>query len=243
MKIEIYQTAEEQSKAVAGQIAAYIHAHPGCLICPAGGDTPLGAYRELIRLQEEGRVDLNDAYYVGLDEWIGLGADTAGSCRELMENNLYKPAGIREDHMAIWDGLCEDPEEECRRIEAFIRAHGGIDLTLLGIGMNAHIGFNEPGTGLQEGCLVVELSETTKSVSKKYFGKSLPVLKGFGVGAGELKKADKVILMANGAHKAEVVKRIAEGPMTEEVPATLLTDHADIVLSLDQPAADRLSNP
>jgi len=240
MKIFVEPNAGALSEAVAQRAAEFIHENPGALICLAAGDTPLEAYKRMIRLQSEGVVDLSSVYYVGLDEWVGLGRETRGSCLEVMYNGYYEPAGIPEDHIVAWNGLNEDVDGEIARIEAWIRERGGIDFTILGIGMNGHIGFNEPGTGLPEGCIRVTLDETTKRVSAKYFDTPLPVQYGVGVGAGELKKAREILLMASGAHKAEIVSRVAKDAPDVSVPASMLTDHPNITLMLDEAAAGKL---
>lgn len=239
MQIVVLDTIQEQNVRVAMDMAKYIRENPGSLLCLAAGDTPLGAYTELVKMQDAGEVDLNSVYYVGLDEWVGLGYETRGSCMQVMQDTFYGPAGIGDDHKAVWNGLA-DPYEEIKRIEAFIRAHGHINFTLLGIGMNGHIGFNEPGTGLPEGGILVELDQTTKSVSVKYFDSALPVKQGLGVGAGELKKADVIYLMANEARKADIVSRIVNEPATDEVPASTIVDHSDITLYLDVAAAEKV---
>ena len=156
-----------------------------------------------------------------------------------MYDTLYGAAGIDEERCVVWNGKCEDPQAEIRRITDFIHSHGHIDFTLLGIGMNGHIGFNEPGTGLPEGGILVDLDETTKSVSKKYFDTPLPVRLGVGVGvgAGELKKADTIYLMANEARKAQIVARVVNEPATPAVPASMLMDHANLTFYLDKDAA------
>lgn len=239
MEIIVKPDAKSLSEAVALRAAEFIHKNPGTLICLAAGDTPLDAYHHMIRLQREGKVDLSSAWYVGLDEWVGLGRETRGSCRQVMVDGFYEPAGIPAECIAAWDGL-KDAGEEIARIEAWIRQKGGIAFTILGIGMNGHVGFNEPGTGLPEGCIRVTLDETTRRVSAKYFDAPLPVEYGVGVGAGELKKAREVLLMASGAHKAAIVARVASGALDPSVPASMLADHPNLALMLDEAAAGEL---
>ena len=237
MKMFIDATAEALERRVAADMAGYIRSHPGALLCLAAGDTPLPVYKALVRMHVAGEVDLTSVYYVGLDEWVGMGYETRGSCAQLMQDTLYGPAGIGDDRKAVWNGLCDDPQAEIRRIEAFIQAHGHINFTLLGIGMNGHIGFNEPGSGLPEGGILVELSEVTKRVSDKYFDRPMPVKLGFGVGAGALKKAETVYIMATGARKRDIVAQAIRGERTAEVPVSLMLDHPDCTVYLDGEAA------
>lgn len=239
MNIVVLDTIQEQNARVAQDIAKYINENPGALLCLAAGDTPLGAYTELVKLQDAGKVDLKSVYYVGLDEWVGLGYETRGTCMQVMQDTFYGPAGIGDDRKTVWNGLAE-PLSEIERITTFIRAHGHIGFTLLGIGMNGHIGFNEPGTGLPEGAILVELDETTRSVSAKYFDSPLPVKQGLCVGAGELKKADVIYLMANEGRKADIVARVVNEPATADVPASTIVDHPAITLYLDAAAAEKI---
>lgn len=239
MKIMIKRDEQALSRAVAEAIAGFINDHPGALLCFAAGETPLSAFKELIHLQKEKAVDLSSVYYVGLDEWVGLGAQTRGSCVQVMFDGYYTPAGIPDSHIRVFDGLNGDIESEKARIQRWIDEHNGIDFTLLGIGMNGHIGFNEPFSGLQEKCIYIELDDTTKSVSKKYFDTPLPVEYGIGVGAGELKKASEIILMASGARKVEIVKKTTLKP-DPAVPSSLMNDHNNISLYVDETAASLL---
>jgi len=237
MELTVKKDAAELARAVAAQIKDYINQSPGALLCFAAGDTPLAAYAHLIALQAAGQVNLSSVYYVGLDEWVGLGYETRGSCAQVMFDHYYTPAGIPRERIDVFNGLNPDLEEEKARIERWIRDRGGIGLTLLGIGMNGHVGFNEPGAGLPMGCIDAPLDDTTKRVSSKYFDSPLPVKRGIGVGAGTLKRADRLILMADGARKAEIVYRTLREPPTDRVPASLMADHPNASIFLDEAAA------
>ncbi len=215
--------------------ADWIRAHPGGLVCLAAGDTPLPVYARLVALQEAGRVDLRSVFYVGLDEWVGLGYADRGSCLQVMADAFYGPAGIPVERRRVFDGLA-DPHAECAAVDRWIADHGGIGFTLLGIGLNGHIGFNEPGTPDQDGCVVVDLDGTTKAVSVKYFGAARPVRQGVSVSARTLSKADTVLLMASGAKKAPIVARLRKGAAPAEVPAARLIGHPGLHLFLDREA-------
>ena len=237
MNIRSFPEISEVADSVAKDIAGFINANPNSLLCLAAGETPLPVFKSLIRMQNKEELDLNRVFYVGLDEWVGLGKETKGSCVQVMLDEFYIPAKIGQDRYCIWDGKNNDLDRERKRIEAWIVSRGGISLTLLGIGMNGHIGFNEPNTGLPSGTIVVALDDTTKKVSFKYFKKKLPVEYGVGIGAGELKKAKKIILIATGSSKAEIVKKTVKDGQSKAVPASLLTDHNDITLYVDASAA------
>ena len=236
----ISPSAEALAQRAAGLIADFIRANPGKLICFAAGDTPLETYAELITLQRAGELDLNSMYYAGLDEWVGLSYEDRGSCMQVMHDGFYAPAGISEGRMHVFDGL-GDPAQQCRQMQQWIDSRGGIALTVLGIGMNGHIGFNEPPATDAPGCLVVDLDDTTRAVSVKYFDRPLPVEKGITVGLAELMKAQRMILMATGERKRQIVKATAEGPMAPDVPSSMLQDQRGLTALFDEAAAALLS--
>jgi 6-phosphogluconolactonase/glucosamine-6-phosphate isomerase/deaminase len=236
VRISVSADAATLCEAVAQAAAAWIRAHPGALVCLAAGDTPLPAYARLVELQREGRVDLSSVFYVGLDEWVGLGYDDRGSCLQVMTDAFYAPAGIPPARRRVFDGLA-DPATECRAVDHWISDHGGIGFTLLGIGMNGHIGFNEPGAPDQDGCILVDLDATTRAVSIKYFGTARPVRQGVSVSARTLARAGTVFLMASGAKKAPIVAKVLAGAPHEEVPAARLVGHPGLQFFLDKDAA------
>ena len=229
------------SQIAAQKAADYIRGNPNSLVCFAAGDTPLGMFKELIAMQNRGEIDLSSIWYVGLDEWVGLGSNDVGSCVKVMTDNFYEPAGISKERIRLFDGLALDINRECREMENWIVFHGGIGLTLLGVGMNGHIGFNEPGTPEQEGCFTVELDNTTKIVSAKYFGKELPVSMGVTIGWKTLMKADRVVIMACGEKKASIMEAVIEGEVSLEIPGSLFRQHPNVVFLLDDGAATGLS--
>jgi glucosamine-6-phosphate isomerase len=230
--VKISESHEAMSYHAASQVAAYVRARESALICFAGGDTPLRTYQILIEMQKKGRVNLKDSYYVSLDEWVGLGYADKGSCQQMMRDGFYSPAGISESHICLFDGLSGDMSEECEKVEAFIRRFGGIGLAILGIGMNGHIGFNEPNGSDREGCFVIELHEVTKRVGQKYFPNGVPLSKGITIGYKTLEKADEVIYVAGGEKKNEIVKLILNSQPNPEVPATMLKNHHNICFYL-----------
>ena len=240
MKTTIAGDYGELSGITAGRIASYIRENRNSLLCLAAGDTPLGAFAELVKMQSSGKVNLSDVYYAGLDEWIGLGPDDKGSCYQVMRDSFYNPAGIPREHIHVFDGLA-DPADECGAMNKWLADRGPIGLTLLGVGMNGHIGFNEPGVRETDGAIIVPLDETTKSVSVKYFGKTRPVTTGITQGLSALLKADTVLIMASGKRKAALVKKALYGEKTAMFPASMLRDHPNLTLLLDREAAADIS--
>ena len=167
MNVEIVDDYPALSAAVAQRVIDTVSRKPNALICIAGGDTPLGVFDVLVRASEEGKVDFSHAAFVGLDEWLGLGKADKGSCREMVWGHFFSRLTLRDEQICFFDGLTTDPAQECRRVDSFISDHGGIDTIVLGIGMNGHIGFNEPGAAIDTQCHVVDLDDVTQSVSVK----------------------------------------------------------------------------
>jgi len=241
MEIKIHPTHEELSCATAIKIAHHIGRNPNTLLCLAAGDTPLQMLAELVKMQNRGEVDLSSVWYAQLDEWVGLGINDKGSCIQVMTDGFFAPANIPAERICFFDGLADDMNRECRKMEDWIAKHGGIGLVVLGVGMNGHIGFNEPGTPDTPGCIVVPLDDTTKTVSKKYFDKALPITEGVTIGWRTLLDANTAVLMASGIKKAPIMRAALEGSVTTDVPASVFQDHKNVTVMLDKEAARMLN--
>jgi glucosamine-6-phosphate isomerase len=242
MDIQIYETTEEMSVKTAAKVAVIIRENPGRLVCFAAGDTPIGMLRELIRLQEKGECDLSAMYYAGLDEWVGLDYNQKGSYIQVMNDLFYTPAGIPRSHINIFDGVAHNIKEECSKMDSWINAHGGIFLAVLGVGLNGHIGFNEPFGPDKQGCFVIALDETTKRVSEKYFGERLPVSFGITIGWRTLFQSQHLFVIAAGSHKSAIIEKAFSGETCAAVPASLLQTHTNLIVALDKEASGRLSS-
>lgn len=234
MIITVETTTEALAKTAALEIAAYINAHPGTLLCLAAGDTPLRTMAKLIALQNAGKTDLSSVYYIGLDEWKGIGYETPGSCAQVMEDHFYGPAGIPKERIRIWDGKAADSGAECQRMEQWLAERGGIGLTLLGVGMNGHIGFNEPGSPEDALTLRTALDATTLRVGPKYFGGAPCPTEGISIGLAALMRARTVLLMATGIHKTLIIRRALMEQPTPQVPASLLRRRKQLCVYLDE---------
>jgi len=235
VKIIVKDNYEEMSASCAEFICRYINKNPGRLLCFAAGDTPLAIMKKLIEMQEAGEVNLGLMYYAGLDEWGGLGYEDKGSCRQVMQDNFYGPAKIAHENIRVFDGKA-DAGEETSAVLDFIKDKGGIGLAMLGIGMNGHIGFNEPGVaGDFEGGRIA-LSESSLTVGQKYFDKKHDLKYGVTIGVKTLINASKVILIANGEKKADIVARSLKASDNPEFPASYLTNHQDYHVFLDKAA-------
>jgi len=235
MKIIVKDNYEEMSAACAEFISRYINANPGKLLCFAAGDTPLGILKRLVEMQDSGDIDLSSMYYAGLDEWVGLGYEDKGSCKQVMEDNFYRPAKIPREQIRVFDGKA-DADEEAKSVLDFIKDKGGIGLAMLGIGMNGHIGFNEPGvSGDFEGGQIL-LSDTSLTVGQKYFDKKYNLKYGVTLGIKTLVEAKKVILIASGEKKADIVNCSLKASDDPKLPASYLSNHHDYYVFLDKAA-------
>lgn len=240
MLIRQFPTYNELSRHTAEHIAACLRRKPDATICLASGDTPTQTYRVLKQLTEENALDWQRCTFVGLDEWVGLGPDDEGSCTFYLYRDLFLPLGIRPDQIRFFNAKASDLVLECRLMDAFIAEHGGLDLLLVGIGMNGHIALNEPGTSFSLYSHVVELDEVTKAVGQKYFLEETVLTRGITLGLQHLMDAREVILLANGARKAAILRDALTGPVSEQLPASILQRHPNAHVWLDTDAAQLL---
>lgn len=240
MDLRIYSDYKELSKEAAKLIMNVVNANPTGLLCLAAGHTPVGIYKCLVDFAREGKVDFSRCKFVSLDEWVGLGMQDEGSCIKFMHDNLFNPLGILESNIAFFNGQASDLELECKRIDEFVFKNGPIDVVLLGIGINGHIGFNEPGSAFDAYSHVAILDEITKEVGKKYFPVQRQLEKGLTLGIKHFLEARNVILVASGAGKAEIIKKTVESPPDTSLPATALKLHNNFYLLLDKEAASLL---
>lgn len=221
-------------------IVEYVKQKPDAFICFPGGNTPLGTYSLLVDYAKRGEIDFSSCSFIGLDEWVGMDRHDDGSCQETMYNTLFTPLNIKESNIYFFDAKSVDLEDECRRIDEVISSKGGIDLMLLGIGVNGHLGFNEPGVPFDLSAHVIELDDTTKVVGQKYFKEETTLSKGITLGIKQVLQSDTVILMANGENKATAVKAMVEGEVTNQMPASALQKHENCYVMLDEEAAAQL---
>ncbi len=215
------------------RIARHFEACPGALVAPAAGFTPLAAYNELARMAKAGEANPAAMHYVGLDEWVGLGPADAGSCIHTMNGAFYLPCGIPQEHIRVFGGLTQDPAAEARAMDAYLASSGGLSLAVLGIGLNGHVGFNEPGQELPGLFALTELSQTTVSVGRKYFGGRVAPNLGATITLRALMAAREVILVATGAHKREIVRAVLAG---QDVPAAKFLAHPNATYIFDEEA-------
>ncbi|MBN3556553.1 glucosamine-6-phosphate deaminase [Fictibacillus nanhaiensis] len=201
----------------------------------ATGRTPLGMYRHLSKYSKEYKLSLSHVHTVNLDEYVGSKAYHA-----YMHQNVFDPIGIPNHQTHIPDGYAVDLEKECMRYEAVIQQLGGIDLQVLGIGENGHIGFNEPGTDFSSRTHVVELTESTLSANAKYFTREKQPRKAITMGIGTILESKEILLLAAGLKKAHAVRELFKGSLNENIPATVLNHHPNVTVIADRGARSLL---
>lgn len=241
MNVIIKKDYDEICEQIAEQTIEQIKSKPESLICMPGGDTPLGVFKYLIQKVKEQNIDLSKCSFVSLDEWISLDRSVKGSCIQTLFDELYDKIDIDlQNQVCFFNGKAKDLDVECQRVDKFIFDKGGIDLVVLGIGMNGHIGFNEPGVDTEKYCTIVPLDDVTRSVSVKYFGEQLNLEYGITLGMKHLLGAKDVILIANGTKKADIVKAVVQGEVSNKVPASLIRNIEKSQLFVDEEAASKL---
>lgn len=239
MKLIITKNYEEMSKVAADEFAKVILEKPEAVLGLATGGSPVGMYKELIRKCENKELDFSRCTSINLDEYIGLNPEHGQSYRNFMNTNLFNHINIDKARTFVPNGLAKDLKEECKNYDRKIEELGGIDVQLLGIGNNGHIAFNEPGEELSAGTHIISLTESTIEANARFFDSIDDVPKqALTMGLGGIMKAKKIILIASGENKAEAIKGLFSGKITTENPATMLQMHRDVVVIVDEPAAE-----
>ena len=237
MKIYCTENYDQMSRKAAAVMAAQIIAKPDAILGLATGSSPVGLYQNLVAGCEAGDLDFSRVTTVNLDEYAGLDGAHDQSYRYFMNHNLFDHVNIDKAHTNVPNGRAEDPEAECCRYEALLKDLGPADIQLLGMGRNGHIGFNEPGDAFIVPTQVVELTASTIEANARFFASADEVpRKALTMGVGAIMRAKKVLVVVSGADKADAVKKAFAGPVTPEVPASILQLHPDVVLVGDKAA-------
>ena len=241
MKIYAAKDYNDMSRKAGNLIAAQIIMKPDAVLGLATGSTPVGTYQCLTEWYKAGTLSFKTVRSVNLDEYVGLAPDHDQSYRYFMQSNLFGHVDINPANTRVPDGLTRDAKAFCDEYDAFIRAQGYVDLQLLGIGRNGHIGFNEPGSVFVRGTNCVQLTQSTIDANKRFFAREEDVpRKAYTMGIGGIMMARRVVLVACGEDKAEAVAKTVSGPITPEVPASILQLHRDFVLIADEAALSQL---
>lgn len=235
------KTPEEMGKAAADEFETVIHAKPACVIGLATGSTPLPLYRELIAREKAGLIDFSRVRSANLDEYKGLAPDHPQSYRRFMQENLFDHISIKRENTIVPDGLAADIPAMCLAYERQIEDWGGVDIQLLGIGHDGHIGFNEPCDHFPVMTHEVKLTDMTREANKRFFTSidEVPTA-AITMGIGTVMAARKIVMIITGADKAEILHKVFFGPVTPEVPGSILQFHHDVTLICDEAAAARM---
>ena len=237
MKIYRAENYEDMSRKAASIISAQVILKPDCVLGLATGSTPVGAYQQLAAWCREGDLDFSQVKTVNLDEYKGLSPENPQSYRFFMNQNLFSHINISMENTHVPDGLEADSRKACQAYNEIISSMGAIDLQLLGIGHDGHIGFNEPGPAFEQEAHCVTLTPLTIEANKRFFEKAGDVPRqAYTMGIKTIMHARKILLVVSGQDKAEILKKAIQGPITPEVPASILQLHQDMTLVADEAA-------
>ena len=241
MKIYKAKDYKDMSRKAANIISAQVIMKPNCVLGLATGSTPIGTYDQLVEWYNKGDLDFSEVTTVNLDEYKGLPRTNDQSYYYFMHQHLFDRVNIDPERTNVPNGMEPDAEKECGRYEELIRSLGGVDLQLLGLGHNGHIGFNEPGEAFEKETHCVDLTESTIEANKRFFASADDVPKqAYTMGIKTIMQAKKILIVVNGENKADIVERAFFGPVTPEVPASILQLHNDVTLIGDEAALAKI---
>lgn len=241
--MKIYKAADykEMSRKAANIIASQVMLKPDCVLGLATGSTPIGTYERLVSQYKEGDLDFSGVKTVNLDEYKGLPRTNDQSYYYFMHENLFDKVNIDPANTNLPDGMEPDSDRECEKYEKLIRSLGGVDLQLLGLGHNGHIGFNEPADAFDKETHCVDLQESTIEANKRFFASADDVPKqAYTMGIGTIMRAKKILVVVSGEDKADIVAKAFFGPVTPAVPASILQMHGDVTLVADAAALSKI---
>ena len=237
MKIYKEKDYEAISTRAASILTAQLVLKQNSVLGLATGSSPIGTYAKLVENYKAGEISFKDVRTVNLDEYLGLEDSNPNSYHYFMNENLFSKIDIDPDNIHLLSGVATDPIQECANYERMIRSIGGIDMQLLGIGRNGHIGFNEPDDSFTVDTHVVNLTESTIEANSRLFNHIEDVPKqALSMGIGTIMHAKRILLIANGESKAEAIAKVVTGPVTPEVPGSILQLHPDVTLVCDEAA-------
>ncbi len=239
MEIFIADTYEALSKRAAEDLYSFLQPLQAPVVCPASGDTPAGLYRHLVQLVRRENTDTTGWRFVGLDEWQGMNGTDEGSCRYMLDRQLFFPLRTPAANICFFDGRAGDWQAECTRSEAFIAAQGGISIAIVGIGLNGHVGMNEPGTPKEIRSHVARLHKETQHTGQKYFSGPRHLSAGLTLGLATILEAKKIFLLASGPSKTAIVHQLLNDSTSEALPASILRQHPALCIYLDKAAAGK----
>ena len=231
---------EDMSLKAAGIVADLIRKKPDAVLGLATGSSPIGLYKALIDMYQMGELDMSGVTTANLDEYVGLSPDNEQSYRYFMDHYLFDHVNIDKARTFVLDGMAEDADAECRRYEALLSKIGERDLQLLGLGLDGHIGFNEPSEAFSDVTCCVELDQSTIEANKRFFSSAEEVPgKAYTMGIGTIMRAKKILMVVNGEAKADILEKVIRGPVCPGVPASILRFHRDVTIVADEAALSK----
>ena len=231
---------EDMSLKAAGIVADLIRKKPDAVLGLATGSSPIGLYKALIDMYQRGELDMSGVTTANLDEYVGLSPDNEQSYRYFMDHYLFDHVNIDKARTFVPDGMAEDADAECRRYEALLSKIGERDLQLLGLGLDGHIGFNEPSKAFSDVTCCVELDQSTIEANKRFFSSAEEVPgKAYTMGIGTIMRAKKILMVVNGEAKADILEKVIRGPVCPGVPASILRFHRDVTIVADEAALSK----
>jgi glucosamine-6-phosphate isomerase len=241
MNIQRYKDYDSLSSAAAYWVWRQIKQKPDSLICFPSGESPTGMFKFLVQYVKEGKIDFSQAHFVGLDEWIGMDKNDVGSCSHYLHEHFFSLLKIAPAQLSFFDARAADLDEECEKMNKHIQYLGGLDMMIVGIGMNGHIGLNEPGTDFNNYAHHSALAPVTIDVAKKYFTQQPQLTEGITLGLRHLAEARTPMLIASGAKKAGIIAQALNGPVTTDVPASIFQTLPNAQIFSDHSAAEKLN--
>lgn len=242
MRLVILPNSDDVAEFACDLFARQLTQNPKSVLGLATGSSPTTLYKKLIERQQTGEITFAKVTSFNLDEYVGLNGDHPQSYRHFMNEQLFNHIDIEKGRTFVPNGIAKDPNQECKRYEEMIALAGGVDLQLLGIGTNGHIGFNEPLSSLASRTRVKTLTKSTIEANSRFFGADeRQPTDSITMGIGTILDAKQVVLLATGAHKAEAVKGCVEGAVTASCPASALQMHQHAIVVVDEPAAEKLT--
>ncbi len=239
MEIKVFDTPDQLATSAASFICSNLSKSLHPLLCAASGDTPSKTYAELILQLKANPLNSSSWSMLALDEWVGMNKSDEGSCGFSIINQLIDPLAWTSSQTCFFDGRAADLYEECIRVEKYLQDRGPITVAILGLGLNGHIGLNEPGTDPSLRSHISSLEPITAQTGQKYFQESKPLQKGITLGLSNLLEADHLVLLVTGAHKRDIVQQLLHADPHPALPASILKQHKSFHLLLDAAAAGR----
>jgi galactosamine-6-phosphate isomerase len=242
MTLKVFTDSFSLAQFAANQILDCVRTKPNAVLCLTSGDTPIKTYHKIVELAQQTKTDFSRVTFFALDEWLGIPTTSPGSCYYIVMENLLKPLKIDAKQFHYFDGLAKDPQLVCDSIHKKLQHLGGLDLIFVGVGLNGHVGLNEPGTPTHLHVHISDLDQMTIEIGQKYFTEKTVLTKGLTIGLADFLEARTAMVIASGKKKAPIMKLAIEGTISNAFPASLIRHHKNGFMLLDEDAASELTD-